>query len=68
MKFVRVEEWLRPEYRDQARRNIQFHEHELRDVCAGMRHYVRSKEEFIAWVDEVYEAEDDAYQDWLSTR
>ena len=68
MKLVRVEEWLRPEYREQARKNVSYHEERMRNVCAGMRHYVRSKEEFMQWVDSVYEAEDRDYQDWLSTQ
>lgn len=68
MKLVRVEKWLLPEYREQARKNVKFHEQELRDVCSGMRNYVRSKEEFMEWVDSVYEAEDNDYQDWLSTQ
>ena len=68
MKFVRIEEWLRPEFREQARENVAYCEDKLRDVCSGMRHYLRSKEEFMQWVDEVYEAEDNDYQDWLSTQ
>ena len=68
MKLVRVEQWLLPQYRAQARKNVKFHEDELRSVCTGMRHYVRSKAEFMEWVESVYEAEDNDYQDWLSTQ
>ena len=68
MRLVRVEEWLLPQYREQARKDVEFCEHKMRGVCAGMRHYVRSKEEFMEWVDEIYEAEDSDYQDWLSTQ
>lgn len=68
MQFVRIEQWLLPQYRKQARENVSYCEGKMRDVCQGMRHYVRSKEEFMQWVDEVYEAEDNDYQDWLSTQ
>jgi hypothetical protein len=68
MKFVRIEEWLLPEYREQARQNVVFLEREMQFVCDGMRHYIRSKDEFMSWVDEMYEEADNAYQDWLSTQ
>jgi hypothetical protein len=68
MRLVRVEEWLRPEFRDQARKNVAYHAEQMQKVCTGMRHYVRTKDEFMAWVDEVYETENDEYQDWLSTQ
>jgi hypothetical protein len=66
--LVRVEEWLLPQFRKQARENVAYERNKMRDVCDGMRHYVRTKEEFMAWVDEVYEAADNDYQDWLSTQ
>lgn len=68
MKLVRVEEWLLPQYRARARKDVKYLEDKMRDVCSGMRHYVRSKEEFMKWVDEIYEAENNDYQDWLSTQ
>lgn len=68
MRLVRVEKWLLPQFRPQARKDVKYLEGEMRNVCSGMRHYVRSKDEFMTWVDEVYEAEDNDYQDWLSTQ
>lgn len=68
MRLVRVEEWLLPQYRKQARQNVKHHAGQMRDVCTGMRHYVRTKDEFLEWVSEIYDDADNDYQDWLSTQ